>query len=177
MLVKTQVLDAYEKTQEEEPASEAYERSELLLYKASVLAEGGKAADALALLDANQVGHLKSLGHSNVITMQRHMPSWPREKPSALALPNFCKCLSKTRLPGQKMVVKQQGASVVCCCAGTVRVLITSNCMHAQDKILDELAALEIRAQLLLDLDRKAEAAKLYRCLAHVEALHACMQL
>lgn len=49
------MLDAYEKTQEEEPASEAYERSELLLYKASVLAEGGKATDALALLDANQV--------------------------------------------------------------------------------------------------------------------------
>lgn len=56
MLIDPQVLDAYEKTQEEEePASEAYERSELLLYKASVLAEGGKAADALALLDNNQV--------------------------------------------------------------------------------------------------------------------------
>jgi hypothetical protein len=56
------VLDAYEKTQEEEPASEAYERSELLLYKASVLAEGGKAADALALLDGNQVqSHIGSV--------------------------------------------------------------------------------------------------------------------
>jgi N-alpha-acetyltransferase 15/16, NatA auxiliary subunit len=58
VLDKSQVLDAYENTQEEEPASEVYERSELLLYKASVLAEGGKAADALALLDTNQVGHL-----------------------------------------------------------------------------------------------------------------------
>ncbi len=51
-----QVLDAYENSQEEEPAAEAYERSELVLYKASVLAEGGKAAEALALLDASQVG-------------------------------------------------------------------------------------------------------------------------
>lgn len=50
-----QVLDAYEGTQQEEPASEAYERSELLLYKASVLAEGGKHAEALSLLDGNQV--------------------------------------------------------------------------------------------------------------------------
>lgn len=34
-----------------------------------------------------------------------------------------------------------------------------------QEKILDVLAALEIRAQLLLDLDRNDEAAKLYRCI------------
>lgn len=51
-----QVLDAYEDTQEDELASEAYERSELVLYKASVLSEGGKAAEALSLLDASQVG-------------------------------------------------------------------------------------------------------------------------
>lgn len=55
-----QVLDAYENTQEEEPASEAYERSELLLYKASVLAEGGKHAEALSLLDSNQV-HIRPI--------------------------------------------------------------------------------------------------------------------
>ena len=37
------------------PASEAYEHSELLMYKAQVLAEGGQQAAALALLDAEQV--------------------------------------------------------------------------------------------------------------------------
>lgn len=85
-----QVLDAYEGTQQEEPASEAYERSELLLYKASVLAEGGKHAEALSLLDGNQ------------------------------------------------------------------------------EKILDRLGMLEIRAQLLLALDRSDEAEKLYRELLNV---------
>jgi hypothetical protein len=33
----------------------------------------------------------------------------------------------------------------------------------AQEKILDKLAALEIRAQMLSELDREDEAAKLYR--------------
>jgi hypothetical protein len=37
------------------PASEAYEHSELLAYKAQVLAEGGQAEAALALLDAQAV--------------------------------------------------------------------------------------------------------------------------
>jgi peptide alpha-N-acetyltransferase len=41
--------------QDEVPASEAYEHSELLMYKAQVLAEGGQQAAALALLDAEQV--------------------------------------------------------------------------------------------------------------------------
>lgn len=41
--------------QDEIPASEAYEHSELLLYKAQVLAEGGQQDAALALLDAEQV--------------------------------------------------------------------------------------------------------------------------
>lgn len=41
--------------QDEIPASEAYEHSELLLYKAQALAEGGQQDAALALLDAEQV--------------------------------------------------------------------------------------------------------------------------
>jgi hypothetical protein len=41
--------------QDEIPSSEAYEHSELLLYKAQVLAEGGQQDAALALLDAEQV--------------------------------------------------------------------------------------------------------------------------
>ena len=41
--------------QDEIPASEAYEHSELLSYKALVLSEGGQSAAALALLDKEQV--------------------------------------------------------------------------------------------------------------------------
>lgn len=37
-------------------ANEAYEHSELLLYKAMVLDEGGRLDDALAVLDADKVG-------------------------------------------------------------------------------------------------------------------------
>jgi hypothetical protein len=43
--------------QDEVPSNEAYEHSELLMYKAQVLAEGGQQAAALALLDAEQVRH------------------------------------------------------------------------------------------------------------------------
>ena len=50
-----QVLEAYESTVEEVPDAEAYEHSELLLYKAMVLQEGGRAQDALQLLVASQV--------------------------------------------------------------------------------------------------------------------------
>lgn len=42
-------------SQEEIPASEVYEHSELLSYKALVLAEGGQPGPALALLDKEQV--------------------------------------------------------------------------------------------------------------------------
>ncbi len=44
------------RVQDEVPSNEAYEHSELLMYKAQVLAEGGQQAAALALLDAEQVG-------------------------------------------------------------------------------------------------------------------------
>ncbi|KXZ45837.1 hypothetical protein GPECTOR_50g631 [Gonium pectorale] len=46
-----QVLDQFEATLGEVPASEAYEHSEMLMFAASVLAEGGKHAEALAYLD------------------------------------------------------------------------------------------------------------------------------
>jgi len=45
------ILEAYEKTLTgEPPASEAYEHSEMILYKLQLLEEGGEAGDALALL-------------------------------------------------------------------------------------------------------------------------------
>ncbi|KAF8055089.1 NAA15 [Scenedesmus sp. PABB004] len=47
-----QILSAYESTLDEVPASEAYEHSEMLAYKASVLAEGGQPEAALSLLEA-----------------------------------------------------------------------------------------------------------------------------
>ncbi|GBF95135.1 N-alpha-acetyltransferase auxiliary subunit [Raphidocelis subcapitata] len=49
-----QILTAYESTLEEIPASEAYEHSELLLYKAAVLREGGQARAALDLLQGQR---------------------------------------------------------------------------------------------------------------------------
>lgn len=50
-----QIMTAYESTQEEIPSSEAYEHSELLLYKAQVLQEGGHATEALTLLQTEKV--------------------------------------------------------------------------------------------------------------------------
>mmetsp|Transcript_486 Transcript_486/g.1020 ORF Transcript_486/g.1020 Transcript_486/m.1020 type:complete len:894 (-) Transcript_486:3118-5799(-) len=52
--VAVQVLESYEKTLDEVPASEAYEHSEMLMYKAQVLSEGGRAQDALGVLDGNK---------------------------------------------------------------------------------------------------------------------------
>ncbi|KAG2432388.1 hypothetical protein HYH02_012960 [Chlamydomonas schloesseri] len=46
-----EVLNQFEATLEEVPAGEAYEHSEMLLYAAQVLAEGGKPEEALAYLD------------------------------------------------------------------------------------------------------------------------------
>ena len=53
-----QILTAYEGTMEGKPepaTTEAYEHSEMLLYKAQVLLEGGSCAAAMALLDAVKV--------------------------------------------------------------------------------------------------------------------------
>lgn len=50
-----QVLDEFERTLGEVPASEAYEHSEMLLYAATVLAEGGKAEEALTYLEKRKV--------------------------------------------------------------------------------------------------------------------------
>ena len=43
--------------QEEVPASEAYEHSEMLLYRALILEEGGQLEEALAYLQESKVGH------------------------------------------------------------------------------------------------------------------------
>ena len=54
-----QILTAYEGTMEgglEAATPEAYEHSEMMLYKVQVLLEGGSCADALELLDAVKVG-------------------------------------------------------------------------------------------------------------------------
>ncbi len=50
-----QVVSAYEGTLTEVPASEAYEHSELLLYKASLLDQAGRLDEALTLLDTSKV--------------------------------------------------------------------------------------------------------------------------
>ena len=53
-----QILTAYEGTMEGKPepaTTEAYEHSEMLLYKAQVLLEGGAYAAAMTLLDAVKV--------------------------------------------------------------------------------------------------------------------------
>ena len=57
-----QILTAYESTLEEVPAGEAFEHSEMLLYKAQVLAEGGRPAAALALLQAKKGAIKDALG-------------------------------------------------------------------------------------------------------------------
>ncbi|EFJ53230.1 hypothetical protein VOLCADRAFT_55571 [Volvox carteri f. nagariensis] len=46
-----QVLDQFERTLDEVPASEAYEHSEMLLYAATVLADGGKPEEALEYVE------------------------------------------------------------------------------------------------------------------------------
>lgn len=48
--VAVQILEAHEATLEEVPASEVYEHSEMLLYKATILKEAGKEQDALDLI-------------------------------------------------------------------------------------------------------------------------------
>ncbi len=70
----TQVLEAYENSLSEVPASEAYEFSELLLYKALVLDEGGKLEDALNLLDKQKVraGRGTQLGILGLAVVTRH---------------------------------------------------------------------------------------------------------
>jgi len=50
-----QVLNAYDSTVDGIPAGEAYEHSELILYKAMVLTEGGKLSEALELLHTKRV--------------------------------------------------------------------------------------------------------------------------
>ena len=53
-----QILTAYEGTMEGKPepaTTEAYEHSEMLLYKVQVLLEGGSYAAAMALLDGVKV--------------------------------------------------------------------------------------------------------------------------
>ena len=46
-----QILSGFESTQEEVPKGEEYEHSEMLLYKAMILEEGGQYAEALSQLE------------------------------------------------------------------------------------------------------------------------------
>lgn len=50
-----QILEAFEQTQEGVPDSEQYEQSEMVMYKAMILREGGGLEEALDLLQANKV--------------------------------------------------------------------------------------------------------------------------
>lgn len=54
-LASLQVLDSYESTLDEQLTGDPYEHSELLLYKAQVMDEGGKQEEALKLLDSSKV--------------------------------------------------------------------------------------------------------------------------
>lgn len=49
------ILSVYQNTSEETPASEGYEHSEMLLYKARLLDEGGQSREAIELLGSSQV--------------------------------------------------------------------------------------------------------------------------
>ena len=53
--VAVQVLTAYEGTLEDIPKEEAYEHSELLMFKCKILEEMGKCEDALKLLQNSRV--------------------------------------------------------------------------------------------------------------------------
>jgi hypothetical protein len=72
--------------QDEVPASEAYEHSELLMYKAQVLAEGGQQEAALALLDAEQVrggaAALSTAQHGNITRSKERNGTeyWPVQR-------------------------------------------------------------------------------------------------
>ncbi|KAG1664970.1 hypothetical protein FOA52_001982 [Chlamydomonas sp. UWO 241] len=48
-----EILESYEKTLEEVPSNEAYEHSEMLMYKSRVLEEGGRLQEALEVLELN----------------------------------------------------------------------------------------------------------------------------
>ncbi len=50
-----QILDSFEETQEEVPDNEQYEQSEMVMYKAMILKEGGQLEQALDLLQSNKV--------------------------------------------------------------------------------------------------------------------------
>ena len=52
-----QILDSFQQTQEEVPDNEQYEQSEIVMYKAMILKEGGKLEQALELLQSNKVCH------------------------------------------------------------------------------------------------------------------------
>ena len=53
--VAVRVIEAYENTLEEVPPGEAYEHSEMLLYKIMILEEGAMFEDALRELTTNKV--------------------------------------------------------------------------------------------------------------------------
>ncbi len=62
------MLDQFERTLDEVPASEAYEHSEMLMYAATVLAEGGKPEEALAYLEKRKVRPARHFGSPESVT-------------------------------------------------------------------------------------------------------------
>lgn len=50
-----QILEAFEQTQEGVPDNEQYEQSEMVMYKAMILSEGGEPEQALELLQCHKV--------------------------------------------------------------------------------------------------------------------------
>ena len=50
-----QILEAFEQTQEGVPDNEQYEQSEMVMYKAMILREGGELEQALDLLQTHKV--------------------------------------------------------------------------------------------------------------------------
>ena len=90
----TQILTAYEGTMEGGvEATEAYEHSEMMLYKVQVLLEGGSCTEALDLLDAVKVGTLphvtrvQGLWPLRIVTFRygSHGHLWSHDAPSALS--------------------------------------------------------------------------------------------
>lgn len=53
-----QILDSFQETQEEVPDNEQYEQSEMVMYKAMILREGGELEQALELLQSKKVRRL-----------------------------------------------------------------------------------------------------------------------
>ncbi len=63
-----QILDSFQDTQEEVPDNEQYEQSEMVMYKAMILQEGGELEQALDLLQLNKVCNCTHAAPSQKLT-------------------------------------------------------------------------------------------------------------